>query len=118
MNRKELLEMRDYYDTHSTADEMTNGGAWETDVDPDPMVTTSLCLPKSLLDWSVSRQPQSTSSQPLSCDDGSSSITPTTARQRGPPSAWNDSNRPYSTRPLIPTAPVGSGWQSMRQSNR
>jgi len=51
MNRKELLEMRDYYDTHSTADEMANGGTWETDVDPDPMVTTSLRLPKSLLDW-------------------------------------------------------------------
>jgi len=50
MNRKELLETRDYYDTHSTADEMANG-TWETDVDPDPMVTTSLRLPKSLLDW-------------------------------------------------------------------
>jgi hypothetical protein len=27
------------------------GGRWETEVDPDPMVTTSLRLPKSLLDW-------------------------------------------------------------------
>ena len=24
---------------------------WETDVDPDPMIVTSLRLPKSLLDW-------------------------------------------------------------------
>jgi len=34
---------------HSTADEMADG-TWETDVDVDPMVTTSLRLPKSLLD--------------------------------------------------------------------
>lgn len=49
MDRKELLEMRDYYDTHSTADEMSNG-RWEADVGPDPMVTTSPRLPKSVLD--------------------------------------------------------------------
>jgi len=50
LNRKELTKMRAYYDAHSTADEMGNG-TWEADVDPDPMVATSLRLPKSLLDW-------------------------------------------------------------------
>lgn len=52
MTPKKLAELREHYDTTSTAEEMlTDGGRWETDVDPDPMVTTSLRLPRSLLDW-------------------------------------------------------------------
>ncbi len=50
MDREAMIEARNHYDTTSTAGEM-DGGAWETDVDPDPMVTTSVRLPKSLLDW-------------------------------------------------------------------
>ncbi len=46
----ELNEIRDHYDTTDTSAEMDEG-VWETDVDADPMVTTSLRLPKSLLDW-------------------------------------------------------------------
>lgn len=49
---EELAELREHYDTTSTADQMTaEAGRWETDIDPDPMVTTSLRIPKSLLDW-------------------------------------------------------------------
>lgn len=51
MTPDQLAELREHYDTTSTADEMTDAGGWETDIDPDPMVTTSLRLPKSLLDW-------------------------------------------------------------------
>lgn len=51
MTPDELAALREYYDNTSTADDMLTGGRWETDVDPDPMVTTSLRLPKSLLDW-------------------------------------------------------------------
>lgn len=50
MNQQHLAELRDYYDNNSTADNM-DGGTWETDVDPNPMVTTSLRLPKDVLDW-------------------------------------------------------------------
>jgi len=50
MNKQELARLRDHYDNNSTAEDMENG-VWETDVDPDPMVTTSLRLPKLLLDW-------------------------------------------------------------------
>lgn len=50
MNDKSMHELRDHYDTQSTASEMDTG-RWETDVQADPMVTTSLRLPKSLLDW-------------------------------------------------------------------
>jgi hypothetical protein len=49
MDRKKMLELREYYDNHDTGDE-GGGGEWVTEVDPDPMVTTSLRLPKSLLD--------------------------------------------------------------------
>lgn len=35
---------------HDFSAEMEQG-VWETDTDTDPMVTTSLRLPKSLLDW-------------------------------------------------------------------
>ncbi|GDY32434.1 hypothetical protein [Gandjariella thermophila] len=47
---KKIEELRDYIDTHDTSVEMEQGH-WETEVAEDPMVTTSLRLPKSLLDW-------------------------------------------------------------------
>jgi hypothetical protein len=50
MAENTLDALRDYYDTHSTADEM-DGGTWETDTYPNPMVSTSLRLPKDVLDW-------------------------------------------------------------------
>ena len=50
MNHQELVKIREYYDTTSTAEDMKDG-IWDPEVDPDPMVTTSLRLPKSLLDW-------------------------------------------------------------------
>lgn len=37
-----------YYDTHDTADEM-DGGHWETETVPEPMITTSLRLPQPLM---------------------------------------------------------------------
>lgn len=45
-----LDEIANYAQTHDFAAEMEQG-VWETDTDTDPMVTTSLRLPKSLLDW-------------------------------------------------------------------
>lgn len=45
---KELQRLRDHYDTHDAGDEMADG-EWEGP-GPDPMVTTSLRLPKSVLD--------------------------------------------------------------------
>jgi hypothetical protein len=41
-------ELADHYDSHDTAEEM-NGGRWETDVTPEPMITTSLRLPQWLM---------------------------------------------------------------------
>lgn len=48
MNRWE--EIADYAENHDFSAEM-DSGTCESDVDPDPMVSTSLRLPKSLLDW-------------------------------------------------------------------
>jgi predicted DNA binding CopG/RHH family protein len=46
----QIKKMRDYADDVDLSDEIEQGH-WETDVTDDPMVTTSLRLPKSLLDW-------------------------------------------------------------------
>ncbi len=40
----------DHAETHDFSTDMEQG-VWETDTETDPMVTTSLRLPKSLLDW-------------------------------------------------------------------
>lgn len=45
-----LDELATYAQTHDFSAEMEEG-VWETDTEADPMVTTSLRLPKSLLDW-------------------------------------------------------------------
>lgn len=45
-----LNEIADYAEDHDFAAEMEQG-AWEADTDADPMITTSVRLPKSLLDW-------------------------------------------------------------------
>lgn len=45
-----LDEITEYAQTHDFAAEMEQG-TWEEQTDPDPMVTTSVRLPKSLLDW-------------------------------------------------------------------
>ncbi|WP_139317308.1 MULTISPECIES: hypothetical protein [unclassified Pseudonocardia] len=50
MNQNQTQRLRDHYDSHSTADQM-EGGHWEADTYPNPMVGTSLRLPKDLLDW-------------------------------------------------------------------
>jgi len=50
MDQETMRKLREHYDSVDTSADMENG-VWETDVDPDPMVTTSLRLPKSLLDW-------------------------------------------------------------------
>lgn len=43
-------EMAAYAQAHDFSKEMEQA-VWETDTEPDPMITTSLRLPKSLLDW-------------------------------------------------------------------
>jgi len=45
-----LDEIADYAQHHDFAAEMEQG-SWEADTDGDPMITTSVRLPKSLLDW-------------------------------------------------------------------
>ena len=45
-----LDEIADYAEHHDFAAEMEQG-SWESDTDADPMITTSVRLPKSLLDW-------------------------------------------------------------------
>lgn len=51
MDREKMLELREYYDTHDTSEEMEHGTLVTEPPDPDPYVSTSLRLPKSLLDW-------------------------------------------------------------------
>ncbi|MGH3495789.1 MAG: hypothetical protein ACRDQ1_21535, partial [Sciscionella sp.] len=46
----QLNKIAAHADAHDFADEMDHG-TWEEDAEPDPMITTSLRLPKSLLDW-------------------------------------------------------------------
>lgn len=43
-------EIATYALTHDFSSEMEQG-VWETETEADPMVTTSLRLPRSLLDW-------------------------------------------------------------------
>lgn len=45
-----LDEIAEYAQSHDFATEMEQG-TWEADTEADPMVTTSVRLPKSLLDW-------------------------------------------------------------------
>lgn len=45
-----LNEIAAHAETHDFSTDMEEG-VWETDTEADPMVTTSLRLPKSLLDW-------------------------------------------------------------------
>ena len=50
MDEQKLAQLRDYYDNTDLSAEIERAH-WETDVESDPMVTTSLRLPKSVLDW-------------------------------------------------------------------
>ena len=45
-----LDEIAEYAEHHDLAAEMEQG-SWEAGTDADPMITTSVRLPKSLLDW-------------------------------------------------------------------
>lgn len=45
-----LDEIAAHAETHDFSADMEEG-VWEADTEADPMVTTSLRLPKSLLDW-------------------------------------------------------------------
>jgi hypothetical protein len=46
-----LQRLAEYYDTHDTSEELERAELVDEPVDPDPMVSLSLRLPKSLLDW-------------------------------------------------------------------
>jgi hypothetical protein len=46
-----LQRLAEYYDTHDTSEELERAELVEEPVDPDPMISLSLRLPKSLLDW-------------------------------------------------------------------
>lgn len=46
-----LERLAEYYDTHDTSKELEQAELVEEPMDPDPMVSLSLRLPKSLLDW-------------------------------------------------------------------
>jgi hypothetical protein len=49
--KKRLDEIAEYAETHDFAHDIAERGVWESDTESDPLVTTSLRLPKSLLDW-------------------------------------------------------------------
>jgi len=49
MDQDKLRKLREYYDKGNSVG--GEDGVWETDVEDDPMVTTSIRLPRSLLDW-------------------------------------------------------------------
>jgi hypothetical protein len=46
-----LQRLAEYYDTHDTSPELEQAELVDEPVDPDPMVSLSVRLPKSLLDW-------------------------------------------------------------------
>jgi hypothetical protein len=46
-----LQRLAQYYDTHDTGTELEQAELVDEPVDKDPMVSLSLRLPKSLLDW-------------------------------------------------------------------
>jgi hypothetical protein len=46
-----LQRLAEYYDTHDTSTELERAERVDEPVDPDPMVSLSLRLAKSLLDW-------------------------------------------------------------------
>lgn len=50
MDDHRLDELREYFDGADLTDAV-DAAEWETEVDTDPMVVTSVRLPKSLLDW-------------------------------------------------------------------
>ncbi len=50
MDDRERDALREHFDATDLADAI-DSAKWETEVDPDPMIVTSVRLPKSLLDW-------------------------------------------------------------------
>jgi hypothetical protein len=50
-DQTKLQRLAEYYDTHDTSDELKRAELIEEPADPDPMISLSLRLPKSLLDW-------------------------------------------------------------------
>jgi hypothetical protein len=46
-----LQRLAEYYDTHDTSEELERAALVDEPMDPDPMLSLSLRLPKSLLDW-------------------------------------------------------------------
>src|SRR5215813_785470 len=49
--QSKLRRLAEYYDTHDTSDELERAELVDEPVDADPMVSLSLRLPKSVLDW-------------------------------------------------------------------
>lgn len=49
--QSKLQRLAEYYDTHDTSDELKRAELVDEPVDTDPMVSLSLRLPKSVLDW-------------------------------------------------------------------
>lgn len=50
MGERKLDELRDHFDGADLSDAIESA-TWETETESDPMVVTSVRLPKSLLDW-------------------------------------------------------------------
>ncbi len=46
-----LQRLAEYYDIHDTSEELERAERVDEPMEPDPMVSLSLRLPKSLLDW-------------------------------------------------------------------
>jgi hypothetical protein len=62
--KKRLDEIAEYAETHDFAHDIAERGVWESDTESDPMVTTSLRLPKSLLNWVRGQARRRTSGPP------------------------------------------------------
>lgn len=46
-----LQRLAEYYDIHDTSEELERAELIDEPMDPDPMISLSLRLPKTLLDW-------------------------------------------------------------------
>ena len=51
IEQTKLQRLAEYYDTHDTSDQLEQAELVDEPVEQDPMVSLSLRLPKSLLDW-------------------------------------------------------------------
>ncbi|MDQ3154977.1 MAG: hypothetical protein M3R63_25660 [Actinomycetota bacterium] len=101
-----LQRLAEYYDTHDTSEELERAERVDEPVDPDPMVSLSLRLPTSLLDWCARAGPyrahQADPADPP-LDRGAPHHRGAVAGAAGPP---NRGPRPTQRRERLMTCPA------------